>query len=64
MYWSFSVRISLSSEHSGFISFGIDWFDLLAVQGTLKNLLQHRSLKVSILQFSTFFYCPALISHI
>ena len=48
-YWSFSFRISPSSEYSGLISFGIDLFDLLAVQGTLKILLQHHSSKVSIL---------------
>ena len=44
-YWSFSFSISPSNEYSGLISFGIDWFDLLAVQGALKSLLQHRSLK-------------------
>ena len=44
-YWSFSFSISLSNEYSGLVSFRIDWFDLLAVQGTLKNLLQHHSLK-------------------
>ena len=48
-YWSFSFSISPSSEYSGLISFRIDWFDLLAVQGTLKSLLQHHSLKASIL---------------
>ena len=48
-YWSFSFNISLSNEYSGLISFRIDWFDLLAVQGTLKSLLQHHSLKASIL---------------
>ena len=47
--WSFSFSISPSNEYSGLISFRIDWFDLLAVQGTLKNLLQHQSLKASIL---------------
>ena len=52
-YWSFSI--SPSSEYSGLISFKIDWFDLLAVQGTLKNLLQHHSWKVSILHHSAFF---------
>ena len=61
-YWSFSFSISLSSEYSGFISIWTDWFDLLAVQGTLKSLLQHHSWKASILQHSTFFYCSALIS--
>ena len=48
-YWSFSFSISLSNEHSGLISFRIDWFDLLKVQGTLKSLLQHHCLKASIL---------------
>ena len=54
-YWSFSFSISPSNEHSGLISFRIDWFDLLAVQGTLKSLLQHHSSKVSILRPSVFF---------
>ena len=54
-YWSFSFSISSSSEYSGLISFGMDWFDLLAVQGTLKSLLQHHSSKPSILQHSSFF---------
>ena len=54
-YWSFSFSISPSKEYSGLISFTIDWFDLLAVQGTLKNLLQHHSLKASVLQSSAFF---------
>ena len=54
-YWSFSFRISPSSEYSGLISFRIDWFDLLAVQGTLRSLLQHHSLKASILWRSAFF---------
>ena len=53
-YWSFSFSISPSSEYSGLISLRIDWFDLLAVQGTLKSLLQHRSLKASILHCSAF----------
>ena len=53
-YWSFSFSISPSNEYSGLISFKIDWFDLLAVQGTLKSLLQHHSSKASILQHSTF----------
>ena len=53
--WSFSFNISLSNEHPGLISFGMDWLDLLAVQGTLKSLLQHHSSKVSILQYSAFF---------
>ena len=52
-YWSFSI--SLSNGYSGLISFRIDWFDLLAVQGTLKSRLQHHSLKTSILQSSAFF---------
>ena len=52
-YWS--VSISPSNEYSGFISFRIDWFDLLAIQGTLKSLLQHHSSKASILQRSAFF---------
>ena len=54
-YWSFSFSIDPSNEYSGFISFRIDWFDLLAVQGTLKSLLEHHSLKASILQCSAFF---------
>ena len=54
-YWSFSFNISLSNEHSGLISFRIDWFDLFAVQGTLKSLLQHHSSKAPILQHSPFF---------
>ena len=54
-YWSFSFSISPSNEHPGLISFRIDWFDLLVVQGTLKSLLQHHSSKASILQCSIFF---------
>ena len=54
-YWSFSFSISLSKEYSGLISFRIDWLDLLAVQGTLKSLLQHHSSKSSILWHSAFF---------
>ena len=54
-YWSFSFSISPSSEHPGLISFRIDWLDLLAVQRTLKSLLQHHSSKASILQCSAFF---------
>ena len=54
-YWSFSFSISPSNEHSGLISFRMDWFDLLAVQGTLKSLLQHHSSKASIFWHSTFF---------
>ena len=53
-YWSFSFRISPSNEYSGLISLRIDWFDLLAVQGTLKSLLQHHLSKASILQCSAF----------
>ena len=53
--WSFSFSISLSNEHPGLISFRMDWLDLLAVQGTLKNLLQHHSSKASILWCSAFF---------
>ena len=53
-YWSFSFSISPSDEHSGLISFRMDWLDLLAVQGTLKSLLQHHSSKVAILQHSAF----------
>ena len=53
--WSFSFSISPSSEYSGLISFRTDWFDLLAVQATLKSLLQHQSSKASILQCSAFF---------
>ena len=54
-YWSFSFKISPSNEHPGPISFRIDWLDLLAVQGTLKGLLQHHSSKASILWHSAFF---------
>ena len=54
-YWSFSFNISPSNEHQGLIFFRMDWLDLLAVQGTLKSLLQHRSSKASILQGSAFF---------
>ena len=54
-YWSFSFSISPFNEHPGLISFRMDWLDLLAVQGTLKSLLQHHSSKASILQRSTFF---------
>ena len=60
-YWSFSFNISPSSEHTGLISFRMDWLDLLAVQGTLKSLLQHHSSKASILQCSAFFI--AQLSH-
>ena len=54
-YWSFSFSISPSNEHLGLISFNMDWLDLLAVQGTLKSLLQHHSSKTSILWHSAFF---------
>ena len=54
-YWSFSFSISPSNEYPGLISFRMDWLDLLAVQGTLKSLLQHHSSKASILQHSAFF---------
>ena len=60
-YWSFSFSISPSNEYSGLISFRIDWLDLLAVQETLKSLLQHHSSKASILQLS-FLYSPTLTS--
>ena len=64
-YWSFSFSISTSNEYSGLISFRIDWFDLLAVQGTLKSLYQHHISKASILQHSVQFSsvaqsCPTL----
>ena len=54
-YWCFSFSISASNEHPGLISFRMDWLDLLAVQGTPKSLLQHRSSKASIIQHSAFF---------
>ena len=54
-YWSFSFNISPSDEYSGFISFRIDWFNILAVQETLKSLLQHHNSKASFLQHSAFF---------
>ena len=54
-YWSFSFNISPSNEHPGLISFRMDWLDLLAVQGTLKSLLQHHSSKASILPHSAYF---------
>ena len=53
--WGFSLSISPSNEYSGLISFRMDWLDLLAVQGTLKNLLQHHSSKASVVQHSAFF---------
>ena len=61
-YWSFSFNINLSNEHSGLISFRMDWLDLCAVQGTLKSLLQHHSSKASIFQCSSFLYSPTLTS--
>ena len=67
-YWSFSFNISPSNEHPGLISFKMNWLDLLALQGTLKSLLQHHSSKASILQHSAFFivqfyslYIPPLL---
>ena len=59
-YWSFSFNISPSDEHPGLISFRMDWLDLLALQGTLKSLLQHHSSKPSILCHSAFFIVPTL----
>ena len=61
IYWSFSFNISPSNEHSGLISFRMDWLNLLAVQGALNSLLQHHSSKASILQHSAFFV--AQLSH-
>ena len=63
-YWSFSFSISPSNEYSGLISFRIDWLDLLAVQGTLKSLLQHHSSKASILQCSALFIVQRKSLHI
>ena len=62
-YWSFSFSISPNSEYSGLISFRMDWLDLLAVQGTLKSLLQHHSSKESVLQHSAFFIMQLLHSY-
>ena len=59
-YWSFSFSSNPSSEYSGLISLGIDWFDLFAVHGTLSSLFQHHSSKASILQRSAFFYGPTI----
>ena len=59
-YWSFSFNISPSNEYSGLISFRMDWLDLLAVQGTLKSLLQHYSSEASILWHSAFFTCQLI----
>ena len=61
-YRSFSFNISPSNEHPGLISFRMDWLDLLAVQGTLKSLLQHHNSKASILQHSAFFMVPTRTS--
>ena len=61
-YWSFHFNISPSNEHSGLISFRMDWLDLLAVQGTLKSLLQHHNLKSSTLQHSA--CCIIQLSHL
>ena len=61
--WSFSFSISPSNEHPGLISFRMDWLDLLAVQGTLKSLLQHHSSKASILQCSAFFIVQLTFIH-
>ena len=61
-YWSFSFNINPSNEHPGLTSFRMDWLDLLAVQGTLKSLLQHHSSKASVPWHSAFFYSPILIS--
>ena len=61
-YWSFSFSISPSNEHPGLISLRMDWLGLLAVQGTLKSLLQHHSSKASIFQCSAFFTVPTLTS--
>ena len=62
-YWSFSFSISPSNEHPGLIPFRMDWLDLLAVQGTLKSLLQHHSSKASILQRSAFFRVTSRVKH-
>ena len=61
-YWSFSFSISPSNEHPGLISFRMDFLDLLAVQGTLKSLLQHHSSKASIFSALSFLYSPTLTS--
>ena len=61
-YWSFSFNIGPSNEHPGLISFRMDWLDLLAVQGTLKSLLQHHSSKASIFLALSFLHCPTLTS--
>ena len=61
-YWSFRFSISPSNEHPGLVSIRMDWLNLLAVQGTLKSLLQHHSSKASVPQCSAFFYGPTLTS--
>ena len=61
-YWSFSLSISLFNEYSGLISFRMDWLDLLALQGTLKSLLQHHNSKTSILRALSLLYGPARTS--
>ena len=65
-YWSFSFSTSPSNDYLGLISFGIDWLDLLAVQGTLKSLLWHHNLKASILQCSAFLMasCPTYLYYV
>ena len=60
-YWSFSFSISPSNEYLGLTSFRIDWFDLLALQGTLKNILEHHSLKASVLWHWAFLWCNSHI---
>ena len=62
-YWHFNFSISPSNEYSGLISFRIDWFDLHAIQGTLKRLLQHHNSKASILLCSAFFFFVVQLSH-
>ena len=62
-YWCFSISISPSNEYSGLISFRMDWFDFLAVQGTLKSLLQHHSPKASVLRHSAFFIVQLSQAH-
>ena len=63
-YWSFSFSIIPSKQHPGLISFSMDWLDLLAVQGTLKSLLQHHSSKASILRCSAFFTVQLILSYV
>ena len=63
-YWNFSFSISPSNEYSGLISFRMDWLDLLAVQGTLKSLLQHHGSKASVLWCSAFFMVQLLKTHL